>query len=262
MMSNWGYSESPLVDGNKVIATPGGGRGTLAAFDRKTGEVLWRSKEVTDSAGYSSVIAAQIGGVKQYIQLTGKSVFGVAPETGKVLWRHAREGRTAVIPTPIVSDNYVYITSGYNAGCDLIKLTPTGGVFKAEEVYRSKDMTNHHGGVVLLDGYLYGHSDAERGKWVCQDLKTGEVKWSSKALGKGCVTYADGRLYCYEEDKGIVVLAEASPRGWSEKGRFTITPSTLEHGRGKIWAHPVVANGRLYLRDQDLIFCYDVKAAN
>jgi outer membrane protein assembly factor BamB len=262
MMSGWGYTESPLVDGNKVLGTPGGSKGTLAAFDKKTGDVLWRSTGITESAGYSSIITAEVGGLKQYIQFTGESVFGVAPDTGKTIWRFVRKGRTAVIPTPICADNFVFITSGYGVGCNLVQLTRTGdGVLKPEEVYNNKNMTNHHGGVVLLDGKLYGYSDGKN--WICQDFKTGEVVWSSRALGKGSVTCAGACLYCYDERDGTVVLAEVNPKAWVEKGRFSLPEtSKLRAKSGKFWTHPVVANGRLYLRDQDLIFCYDVKAAN
>src|SRR5262249_43951748 len=150
MMSGWGYSESVLIDGDTLVCTPGGKNGTLAALDKKTGDVLWRSKEVTDSAAYSSVIVATVGGVKQDIQMTGKGVIGVAPKDGKVLW-HYTEGKyqTAVIPTPIYHDNHVYISRGYGVGCDMIKLTAKkDGTFTAEKEYANTNMVNHHGGVI------------------------------------------------------------------------------------------------------------------
>ncbi len=261
MMSGWGYSESVLVDGDQVVCTPGGDKGTLAAFNKKTGELLWRSADVKDSASYSSIIIAEVNGVRQYIQMTGSGVVGVAPKDGKVLW-HYTEGlyRTAVCTTPIYHDNHVFITRGYGVGCDMIKLTPNAnGTFKAETVYSNKNMVNHHGGVILVGGNLYGYSDGKG--WVCQDFKTGEIKWSSKELGKGSLSCADGRLYCYSEDSGTIVLAAASPEGWKETGRFTIPEkSNLHKGQVRFWTHPVVSNGRLYIRDQDLLFCFDVKA--
>jgi outer membrane protein assembly factor BamB len=259
MMSGWGYSESVLIDGDQLICTPGGKNGTLAAFDKKTGDVLWRSKDSTDSAAYSSVIIATVSGVKQYIQMTGRGVIGVAPKDGKVLW-HYTEGKyqTAVIPTPICRDNHVFITRGYGVGCDMIKLTANSdGTFKAEKEYANTNMVNHHGGVILLGDYLYGYSD--KGGWTCQDFKTGAVKWSDNKFGKGSVAYADGMLYHYSEKDGTVVLSEASPAGWKEVSRFKIPEtSKLHKGQVMYWTHPVVSNGRLYIRDQDLLFCFDV----
>jgi outer membrane protein assembly factor BamB len=259
MMSGWGYTESPLVDGDVVVCTPGGKQGTLAALEKSTGEVRWRSKEFTDEAGYSSLVVSDVSGIRQYVQRTGASVSGVAAKDGRLLWRVAHAARTAAIPTPIVSDNYVFSTSGYGAGCILIRLTPDGDGITAEQVYANKAMTNHHGGVVKVGDYIYGYSDG--GGWTCLEFKTGNVVWKeNRKLGKGSITAADGRLYCYSENDGTVALIEASPEGWKECGRFKIPKQTkLPRKRGKIWTHPVVANGQLYLRDQDLIFCYQVK---
>lgn len=259
MMSGWGYTESPLVDGDMVVCTPGGKQGTLAALDKNTGEVRWRSQDFTDDAGYSSLVVSEAGGIRQYVQRTGKSVSGVAAKDGRLLWRFAHSANVAAIPTPIVANNYVYSTSGYGAGCVLIRLTPDGQGIKAEQVYANKDMTNHHGGVVKVGDHVYGYSD--RGGWECMEFLTGKVVWKeSSKLRKGSITCADGRLYCYSENDGTVALIEASPAGWKESGRFKIPQQTkLPRKRGKIWSHPVVANGRLYLRDQNLIFCYQVK---
>jgi outer membrane protein assembly factor BamB len=254
---NWGYSESILVDGNKIICTPGGEKGAVIALDKTSGEVVWQSKDFTDPAHYASVIAVNHAGKRQYIQLTEKHVVGISAEDGKLLWSSDWPGRTAVIPTPIYSDGHVYVTAGYDVGCKLVKLSPNN---EASEVYFSKEMINHHGGVVLVDGHLYGHSD--RAGWLCQNFKTGEKVWAEKnALGKGAVTYADGMLYCLAEKDGTVALVEASPKGWKETGRFKLDPQTTQRNpRGRIWTHPVVTGGRLYLRDQELLSCYDVKA--
>jgi outer membrane protein assembly factor BamB len=261
MMTGWGYCESPLIDGDKLICSPGGARGTLAALDKRTGKVLWRSTGLRDRAAYSSPIVTEVGGVRQYVQQTGDAVVGVAAADGALLWRHPRpEYRTAVIPTPIAFNGHVYATSGYGAGCDLIRLDPDGrGV--AGVPFSNKNMVNHHGGVVLVGEHFYGYSDGKG--WVCQDAKTGEIVWAERhKLGKGSVTFADGHLYCFSENEGTVVLVEATPGGWKEKGRFTIPEETSRRSqRGKIWTHPVVANGRLYLRDQDLLFCYNVKGS-
>jgi outer membrane protein assembly factor BamB len=263
----WNYSESPLVDGDQVICTPGGSKGTLAALDKKTGKVLWRSKDVTDPAGYSSVVLDDTGGVRQYVQQTMKGVVGVAAKEGRdgaVLWYHPNSRyRIAVIPTPIVFENYVYTTAGYGAGASLFELTPEGDKIKAQQLYDDQArqvMDNKHGGVVRVGSYVYGWTD-HGNKWVCQELKTGNEVWASKALGRGSIICADDCLYLYSEDKGTVVLAAASPNGFSEKGRFVIPRQTRRREfNNNHWTHPVVANGRLYLRDQELVFCYDVKA--
>ncbi len=256
-MSGWGYTESPLVDGKQVVVTPGGKKGTIAALEKMTGEILWQSKEFTDPAGYSSLVPTEIGGVRQYVQMTGVSVGAVSAKDGALLWRFERKSPTAAVPTPIVADGAVFATSGYGAGCALLKIASAGNHFKAAEDYANKDMSNHHGGVLKVGDYLYGYSD--KGGWLCMEFKTGKVVWSDRTLGKGSITYADGHLYCYAEGDGTVALVEANPAGRKEKGRFKIPEQTkLPRKSGKIWTHPVVSNGKLYLRDQDLIFCYDV----
>ena len=252
----WGYTESVLVDGDLVICTPGGKRGSLAAIDKKTGKVIWRSSDWTDGAQYASVVPAELNGQRQFIQLTQKTLAGVSARDGSVLWRNAWPGRTAVIPTPIVHRNEVYISSGYGAGCRKITV---GGANEVTEDYSNKNMKNKHGGVLLLKGHLYGYSDG-RG-WTCQSLKSGDVVWDSKKFGKGCVFYADNRLYCLEESSGQVALAAADTGGWKEHGRFKLEPQTeLRKSSGRVWTHPVVANGVMYLRDQELLFAFDVKA--
>ena len=262
MMSGWGYAESPLIDGDRLLCSPGGSKGTLAALNKKTGEVIWRSKGLTDPAAYSSIIVGEVGGIRMYINMTREGVVGVAADDGRFLWRsNIGTNGTAVIPTPVFHDGSVYATSGYNSGCGLVKLTADGsGGIKATKVYSNKTMTNQHGGVVLHDGHIYGYSEYKR-TWICQDFKTGEVIWSDNKFGKGSLTCVDGMLICYSERGGNVVLIEASPKGWKEHGRFKIPKeSSIRSRSGGIWTHPVVANGRLYLRDQDLIFCYDIRS--
>ncbi len=264
LMSGWGYCESPLVDGDKVVCTPGGPKGAMMALDKKTGKEIWRTTDLKDKCAYSSIILADVLGMRQYIQETANTIVGVSPETGKVLWRYQPTIalRTAVIPTPIYHDGLVYISAGYGAGCECVKLERDGAEFKATKVFSNKVMTNHHGGVVLADDHLYGYSDTERG-WVCQDIKTGNLIWKSTSankVGKGSETYADGHLICYDETKGTVVLLQANATGWKEDGRFSLPKeSQIRRPDGRFWTHPVVANGKLYLRDQDLIFCFDVK---
>ncbi len=252
----WGYSESPLVLAEKVICTPGEQQGAIAALDKKTGELLWQTEDLADVAHYSSVMPMKYAGKTILVQLLMKELVGVDPADGKVLWTVPFPGNVAVIPTPIVSGNMVYATAGYGAGCVMVQLVGDA----AEVVYDNKNMTNHHGGVILLDGHIYGYSDGKG--WVCQNLESGEIVWREReALGKGAIGYADGRFYCLEEDTGEVVLIAASSKGWQEHGRFTLEPQTkIRKPKGKIWTHPVIADGKLYLRDQDLVYCFDVKA--
>jgi outer membrane protein assembly factor BamB len=250
----WGYAESVLVDGDRVVCTPGGSKGAIAALNKNTGEVLWQSKEFTDGAQYASIVPAKINGTDTYVQLTMQSIVGISPKDGKMLWKEPWPGRTAVIPTPIVRDNLVYVTSGYGVGCKQIRVKPDNSV---EVVYENKVMKNHHGGVILVGDHVYGHADAG---WTCQDFKTGEQVWNDRKFNKGAVGFADGMLYCVEEGSGTVALVEASPDSWKEHGRFKLDPQTkIRSPQGRIWTHPVISNGKLYLRDQDLIYCYDVK---
>lgn len=252
----WGYTESVLVDGAMVLCTPGGANGTMAALDKATGKLLWQSKEITDGAQYASIVPATLGGEKEYVQLTQQTYFGVSAKDGAVKWRLAFPGRTAVIPTPIVSAPFVFVTAGYGAGCQLAEVKAGG---EAALVWENKTMKNHHGGVLLFEGNLYGYSDGIG--WLCMDFKTGNQVWAERSkLGKGAVACADGMLYCLDEGSGTVVLAEASAKGWAEHGRFKLEPqSEIRNKQGRIWTHPVISGGKLYLRDQDLIYCFDVK---
>jgi outer membrane protein assembly factor BamB len=253
---NWGYAESVLVDGDRVVCTPGGSDGSIVALNKETGEVIWQSGGLTDSAHYSSVIAAEVHGERQYIQLFEKRLAGVSAADGSLRWQVDWPGRTAVIPTPVFHENHVYVTSGYDVGCMLVRIDPGNEV---SQVYRNNIMENHHGGVVLLEGHIYGYSDSEG--WTCQNFMTGAKVWSERGgLGKGPLTYADGRLYCLEENSGTMVLAGASTSGWEEHGRFKLeAQSDRRSPRGKIWTHPVISGGRLYLRDQEMISCYVLK---
>ena len=251
----WGYTESVLVDGKQVVCTPGGPQGAIVALDKQTGKLLWQSGDFTDGAQYASIIAADLNGARQYVQLTMKSVVGLNSTDGKPIWRANWPGRTAVIPTPIQRDGFVYVTAGYGVGCQMVKV---GSGNQLSRVYTNKVMKNHHGGVILVGNHLYGHSDGPG--WVCQDFKTGTEVWVSKNLGKGAIAYADGMLYLLEEGSGTVALIDASPQGWKERSRFKLEPQTTRRNpQGHIWTHPVISNGELYLRDQELLFCFDVK---
>ncbi|MGI9243736.1 MAG: PQQ-binding-like beta-propeller repeat protein [Verrucomicrobiales bacterium] len=252
MMSGWKYSESPLVDGDRVVCTPGGKDGTLLAVDRNNGAKLWQTSDWTDPAGYSSVVIATIHGTKQYVQLTGASVAGVEPSSGKVLWQAKRAGKTAVIPTPIIDGDLVFVTSGYGIGCNGFRVSKDGDAWSAEEIYANKEIANHHGGVVLVDGHVYG---ATGSTFRCVELESGDGVFNERSAGKGSTLYADGRFILRSEN-GPVALMEASPEGMREISRFD-QPDRSKH---RAWPHPVIANGKLYLRDQGLLLCYDVGA--
>lgn len=255
---NWGYCESVLVDGDKVVWTPGGKQGAVVALNRKTGEKIWQSSQFTDGAQYSSIIIAEHAGRRQYIQLVQQALFGLDAESGDLLWQTDWPGKTAVIPTPIFHDGFVYITSGYGVGCKLVKLSDLNEV---TEVYANQSMKNHHGGVLRLGDHVFGYSDGVG--WLCQDFATGEMVWRERSeLGKGCLTFADGCYYLVDEKGGNVVLVDASASGWQERGRFVLDPQTERRNpKGKIWTHPTIANGRMYLRDQELIISYDIRDA-
>jgi outer membrane protein assembly factor BamB len=254
-LQNWGYTESVLIVDNFVICTPGGQQGTLAALKKDTGDVAWQSGELTDNAQYSSPILAMHHGKPQIVQLVMTKVFGVDPANGKVLWKQDFPGRVAVIPTPIYHDGHVYVAAGYGVGCMLVKVGADNSV---SVVYENKVMKNHHGGVIRVGDHLFGHSEGPG--WVCQNFKTGEEVWASKKLGKGAIHFADGMFYCLDEGSGDVALVELSTKDWVEKARFKLDPQTKQRSpQGRIWTHPVVVNGRLYLRDQELLHCYDVK---
>ncbi|MBD3676108.1 MAG: PQQ-like beta-propeller repeat protein [Planctomycetaceae bacterium] len=270
IVPKWGYSESVLVDGDKVLCSPGAEDATVVAFNKMNGEVIWKAavtaelekdgeiEEKPANVHYSSIMPAIINGELQYVQLTQNTLFGLKASDGKVLWQEPwPPGRVAVIPTPLIKDNYVFITSAYGAGCKLVKVNKD---YSTEEVYFHTRMKNHHGGLVLLGDTIYGHSDAG---WVAMDFMTGEDLWRERGLKKGSVTYADGMLYCVEEPvNGRVALVEATREEYREHGTFKLPElSEFRSSRGGlIWAHPVVINGKLFLRDQDLIFCYDVSA--
>ena len=255
----WSYCESPLVDGVRLIVTPGGKTATVVALNKTTGETVWTCPIPTKKheAGYSSVVVSEAGGVRQYVQLFNGGLVGVSPD-GKLLWTYEKLGNnTANIPTPIVMGDYVFSSIGYGRGAALLKLKADGGQVTAEEVYFKKDLTNKHGGVVRVGKYVYGDTD-DQGKPFCAEVETGKVVWkrSEEGSGKGsaAVTYADGRLYIHY-DNGTVALVEASPDGYKEVGSFQAPKRS-----GPSWAHPVVCDGRLYIREGDMLYCYDVRA--
>ncbi|HVE41617.1 MAG TPA: PQQ-binding-like beta-propeller repeat protein [Planctomycetota bacterium] len=246
----WGYSESPLILGDWVVVTPGGKKGTLAALDKKTGKVVWRSEGDTEGAHYSSPVIAELGGVRQIVQMASKSVFGVRADNGGHLWAysHANNG-TANICTPVPWKDHVFASSAYGTGGGLVRIATDGA--GAEEVYFEKKMANHHGGIVRVDDHLYGFGESGL---ICMNFLTGKIAWAARSVSKGSLVYADGMLYCLGEGHQMA-LVEATPKEYREHGRFKID----NLGRPS-WAHPVVAGGRLYLRNQERLAAYDVKA--
>lgn len=272
MMSGWGFSESPLVDGAHVICTPGGPQGMVVALDKTSGEEIWASqmsaysdeegingKPLKDGAGYASAVISHGGGVKQYVQLVGRGLIGVRASDGRLLWRYRRVANgTANIPTPLVQDDYLFTSTGYGTGAALLRLRPAGDGVKAEEVYwlDSRTMQNKHGGMVLVDGYVYaGHGNGQ-GLPICIEMMTGQVAWGpERAAGSGetSVVYADGHIV-YRREDGTVILARATPEEFAVVHTFK-----PEFQEGKSWAHPVIAGGRLYLREQDRLMCYELK---
>ena len=249
----WDISESPLVDGNMVVVTPGGDGASIVALDKMSGKTIWRTKELSDRAGYSSCIVADVGDVRTIMTFTHNAGVGVRAKDGKLMWRYEPVANgTANCMTPVFHETKVFYSSAYNSGCALLELKPNRqGLVRAEEVYFNRYMMNHHGGVVLVDGYLYGYHNAIL---TCMEFETGKVMWKDRSVGKGSLTYADGHLYLLSQ-KNVVGLAEASPEGYKEKSRFNI-----EDQGWPSWAHPVVCGGKLYVRNQGLLTCYNIKA--
>jgi outer membrane protein assembly factor BamB len=258
----WGFAWSPLVDGDNLIITPGGPNGLFAALNKKSGEVVWQSKDVTEPCTYASPIVAEVHGVRQYIAIVQDGGVGVDAKAGAPLWRFKRRPpySDVVCSTPIHKDNLVFLTA--IGGCDLVELTKDGDKFTAKKKVTTKDFQNMHGGVVLVDKHLYGAH--EHRNWQCLEFTNpANVAWESDKdndVRPGSLTYADGMLYVYSEKDGTVALLKATPDKYTEISKFMIPQkSKLRPQSGGFWTHPVVANGRLYLRDQELIFCYEVK---
>ncbi len=245
---HWGYSESPLLDGDKLIVAPGGSGAAVVALNKNTGVVIWKSQ--SDGAAYSSAILAQSGKTKQVISFLSSGVVGLRADNGELLWNYKNvANRTANVATPIFANDSVFLSSDYGTGCALLRLTPTGGGVKADEVYFNRDMRNHHATSILLGEYLYGFSSQVL---TAMQLQTGQVAWRDRSVGKGSLTYADGLLFLVSED-GVVGLAEANPQQYKEISRFTLNKSDRP-----TWAHPVISNGRLYVRDQGTLYNFEV----
>lgn len=254
----WALAESVLIDGNNLIACPGGNQASVVALDKKTGRTVWAAKGTGDKAGYASPILVEDRGLRMILTMNAKALIGVNADNGDLLFRYAHETRYDVNATnPIYRDGHVFISSGYGSGSELVKLSFKGNQVSAESVWEVKQLDNHHGGVILVDGYLYGsNSKTDRGnRWICLKWDSGEVMYSEPGVGKGSATYADGMLYILSERRKVG-LVEATPAGHTVTSQFEIP----EGGPEPSWPHPVVCGGRLYLRHSDQLSAYNVRA--
>jgi outer membrane protein assembly factor BamB len=245
----WGISESPLVMGEKVLVNAGGPGASIVALNKKDGSLIWKSQ--SDRAGYSSAIPVQVGNTTQVVFFTHRRALGLDLNTGQLLWDYPRAANdVANAATPIARGNRVFISSDYGTGAGLVEIKASDKGVTAEEVYFTRDMRNHHSSSVLVGDHLYGFSSSIL---TAMRFDTGEIAWRDRSVGKGSLVYADGHLYCLSEN-GVVGLVEATPEGYREKGRFRIQQDSLP-----TWAHPAIAGGRLYIRDQDTIYAFDVR---
>jgi hypothetical protein len=255
---SWGYSESVLVDGPKIVCTPGGEQATMVALDKKSGQPLWSCPlPGCRGAGHSSIVVAEVKGRRVYVQTTASGAMGVDAKTGGLLWTYPIDQTTAVIPTPIVRGDLVFFAAGYGRGGALLRQVPDGGGVKVEEVYGlNRELANKHGGIVLVGDHLYGDSD-DKGIPFCAELMTGKVVWKQRGSGRNsaALVAADGHVYVRFSD-GTLALVKADPQGYQEVSAFKVPGS----GDRPSWAHPVILDGRLYLREGDRILCYDVRA--
>lgn len=250
---HWGICESPLIDGDKLIVTPGGRGATMVALNKNNGNVIWTSRVPGDpQAGYASAIAIEVGGVRQYVNFTSRAMIGVRADDGEFLWQSSSSANgTANCSAAVFHDNHVFYGSGYGTGGTCLRLESNGNTTKADEVYKTKDMKNHHGGMVVVDGFLYG---CDEGILTCLDMLSGKVLWKERSPGKGSITFADGMLVVRNE-QGPITLVEVNSQRYVEKGQF----DQPRRSNKNAWAYPVVANGHLWLRDQDTLLCYDLR---
>jgi outer membrane protein assembly factor BamB len=264
----WRYSESPLIDEEKLLCTPGGRDAVMVALNKKTGELIWKcsmpdiGKRGKDEAGYSSIVVTEAGGVRQYVQLTNKGLIGVAAKDGRFLWGYNKIANSvANIPTPIVFENFVFCSTAYNTGSALLELTAAGDGVEAKEIYflDAKTLQNHHGGLVRIGDYIYGGHDHNKGKPTCIEVRTGKLMWQADQPGGGsaAVLYADGNLYFrYEDD--TLALIEANPQKYNLISKFDLPKKPGMSGPG--WSHLVIVDGKLYIRHSDVLMVYDIKA--
>ncbi len=250
----WALAESVLVDGDRLICCPGGKKGAVVALDKTTGKTVWASKSTGNTASYASPMLAQQDGLRMVLTMNAKSLIGVNADDGELLFEFPHETRYDVNAfSPLYHDGRIFVSTGYGSGSVQVKVKVDGKKASVEKAWANKELDNHHGGVLLVDGSLYGSS--ARGKWMCLDWKTGETKYKADGVGKGSLTWADGMLYCYSENRKMG-LVKASPEKHEVVSQFEV-PSG---GEGPSWAHPVVCGGRLYLRHSNKLYAYDIKS--
>jgi outer membrane protein assembly factor BamB len=250
----WGLAESPLVDGDRLICIPGGTNASMVALNKLTGETLWVCKGSPEKPGYASPIAFDCGGVRQIVTMMEKSVVGVRADTGKLLWRAPHVAfADETVSTPLFFDRYVFVSTLPPGASQCLELSADGQGINVKQAWHSAALNNHHGGVVLVGGHLYGSDFL--GKWLCLELSSGRVVYKADGVGKGALTCADGMLYTVAEKGGVVGLVKATPQGHAVISRFRLP----QGGNGPVWSHPVVCGGRFYLRHGDRLYCYDVK---
>ena len=259
----WAYAESPLVDGDAVVVTPGGAQATMAALNKKTGEVIWKSAiPGGDEAGYASAIVVQAAGRKQYVQLLSKGIVGVDAKTGQFLWRYSEAAKgPAQMFTPVARGEYVY-GGALGVGGGMVRLKTDGTGVAAEQVYFVRGLPNGPGGAVLVGDHIYGTESGK--KLVAAEFATGKIKWQDESLGWSSIAAADGLLYLHGTN-GDVALIEATPEGYHEKGRFTPPAQPQKKTVGvpypeSAFAYPIIANGTLYIRDLGTMWAWDIKA--
>ena len=253
-MGSWGYATSPVLEGDLIVLQIGGEKGTLAAFSRD-GKIVWRSAELKDDASYATAVPAEIDGVRQFLVFTPGGISGIDAKNGKRLWFGDRPSSRAICSDPIYKDGVVYVSSGYKYGCNGFRVTHEAGVFHAEEIYADAKMESHHGGVVLVGDHVYLLTNNQ--SLACQEIATGEVVWETREVRKGSLTYADGHLIIREERAGgAIILVEANPKEFVEKGRF----SWSDFSEKQNWTYPLIVDGMMFIRDQDVTLVYDLRA--
>jgi outer membrane protein assembly factor BamB len=257
-LPKWGFSEQPLIDGDRLIINPGGKGAGIVALNKTTGAVIWQSQD--DMAAYSSVLPLDFGGRRIYTVLTSSAALGVDARDGALLWRYDKvSNRVANVATPVFADGHVFYSSNYGTGCALLKLAAEDGKITATEVYLSRDMQNHYATSIKVGDFLYGFSGNQPGVLTAMDFKTGKVAWKDRSVEKGNCILAEKLLYCQGEN-GKIGLIDPSPAGYKENSRFEIRAAGPSWGpAGSLWTVPAVANGRLYIRDQDNLYAYDIK---
>lgn len=254
MMSQWGFAESPLLDNDWIICCPGSEQnGTMFALDKKTGNVVWQTKELTNPASYASVSVINIDGVRQYLILTDKILAGINCQDGSLLWKVDFPGKVAVCTDPVYDDHIVFVTCAYGIGSYAYSIQKQGDQFVANEIYNVREIDNKHHGLILDNGFIYSTTD--KGALNCVEMKTGEMKWQNRRLrAVSDLAFVDGHLILRTEKSGELILVEANPKKYIEKGRFQ-QPDRTDH---YAWTYPLILDGKLFIRDQDKLFCYDL----